>query len=125
MPNIKPISDLRNYNEVLRDVTIGSPVFLTKNGRGKYATAYLSNKDDFTTFSYGDYELRFRTSKRLKKYLKVKEWDAPYGYMVVDCLHETMGVVEDYIDLLPMLDNLFIDAPKFLQPIKKVEVKNA
>ena len=45
--------------------------------------------------------------------------------MVVDCLHETMGVVEDYIDLLPMLDNLFIDAPKFLQPIKKVEVKNA
>lgn len=37
MPNIKPISDLRNYNEVLRDVTIGSPVFLTKNGRGKYA----------------------------------------------------------------------------------------
>ncbi len=37
MPNIKPISDLRNYNEVLRDVEAGSPVFLTKNGRGKYA----------------------------------------------------------------------------------------
>lgn len=37
MPNIKPISDLRNYSEVLRDVTEGSPVFLTKNGRGKYA----------------------------------------------------------------------------------------
>ncbi|WP_028986834.1 type II toxin-antitoxin system prevent-host-death family antitoxin [Thermicanus aegyptius] len=36
MPNIKPISDLRNYNEVLRDITIGEPVFLTKNGRGKY-----------------------------------------------------------------------------------------
>ena len=37
MPNIKPISDLRNYTEVLRDVEEGSPVFLTKNGRGKYA----------------------------------------------------------------------------------------
>ena len=37
MPNIKPISDLRNYNEVLRDVTAGEPVFLTKNGRGRYA----------------------------------------------------------------------------------------
>ena len=37
MPNIKPISDLRNYTEVLRDVEAGSPVFLTKNGRGKYA----------------------------------------------------------------------------------------
>lgn len=37
MPNIKPISDLRNYSEVLRDVSAGAPVFLTKNGRGKYA----------------------------------------------------------------------------------------
>ena len=41
MPNIKPISDLRNYNEVLRDVEEGSPVFLTKNGRGKYAIVEL------------------------------------------------------------------------------------
>lgn len=37
MPNIKPISDLRNYSEVLHDVAVGTPVFLTKNGRGKYA----------------------------------------------------------------------------------------
>jgi len=36
MPNIKPISDLRNYTEVLRDVAIGEPVYLTKNGRGRY-----------------------------------------------------------------------------------------
>ena len=37
MPNIKPISDLRNYSEVLNDVAVGAPVFLTKNGRGRYA----------------------------------------------------------------------------------------
>lgn len=37
MPNIKPISDLRHYGEVLRDVAVGEPVFLTKNGRGRYA----------------------------------------------------------------------------------------
>ncbi len=37
MPKIKPISELRNYGKVLRDVAIGSPVFLTKNGYGKYA----------------------------------------------------------------------------------------
>ncbi|MCD8211488.1 MAG: type II toxin-antitoxin system prevent-host-death family antitoxin [Oscillospiraceae bacterium] len=37
MPNIKPVSDLRNYSDVLRDVAVGSPVFLTKNGRGRYA----------------------------------------------------------------------------------------
>ena len=37
MPNIKPVSDLRNYTEVLKDIAVGEPVFLTKNGRGKYA----------------------------------------------------------------------------------------
>ena len=37
MPNIKPVSDLRNYNEILKCITVGDPVFLTKNGRGKFA----------------------------------------------------------------------------------------
>lgn len=37
MPNIKPVSELRNYGEVLRDVAVGQPVFLTKNGHGRYA----------------------------------------------------------------------------------------
>jgi len=36
MPSIMPVSDLRNYNEVLKIVDIGQPVFLTKNGRGRY-----------------------------------------------------------------------------------------
>lgn len=36
MPNIRPVSDLRNYNEVLRSCRIGEPVFLTRNGRGRY-----------------------------------------------------------------------------------------
>ena len=36
MPNIKPVSDLRNYTEVLRGISVGEPVFLTKNGRGMY-----------------------------------------------------------------------------------------
>jgi len=42
MPNIKPVSDLRNYNEVLKDITVGEPVFLTKNGRGRYAIVDIS-----------------------------------------------------------------------------------
>ena len=37
MPNIRPVSDLRNYNEVLREISVDSPVFLTKNGKGRYA----------------------------------------------------------------------------------------
>lgn len=36
MPNIKPVSDLRSYNDVLRDCTDGELVFLTKNERGRY-----------------------------------------------------------------------------------------
>ena len=36
MPNIKPVSDLRNYAEVLKGISSGSPVYLTKNGRGRY-----------------------------------------------------------------------------------------
>ena len=36
MPVIKPVSDLRNYNTILQDVDMGVPVFLTKNGRGRY-----------------------------------------------------------------------------------------
>jgi PHD/YefM family antitoxin component YafN of YafNO toxin-antitoxin module len=36
MPNIKPVSDLRNYATVLKDISSGSPVYLTKNGRGRY-----------------------------------------------------------------------------------------
>ena len=36
MPMIKPVSELRNYPEVLKDVGVGSPVYLTKNGTGRY-----------------------------------------------------------------------------------------
>lgn len=43
MPNIKPVSDLRNYTEVLHDVSPGSPVFLTKNGRGRYVILDMSD----------------------------------------------------------------------------------
>lgn len=37
MPNIRPVSDLRNYTDILKDISIDSPVFLTKNGSGRYA----------------------------------------------------------------------------------------
>lgn len=36
MPNIKPISDLRNYSKLLAEVTPGNPVYLTRNGYGRY-----------------------------------------------------------------------------------------
>jgi prevent-host-death family protein len=47
MPNIKPISDLRNYGEVLRDVAIGALVFLTKNGHGRYAVLDIDEYKEY------------------------------------------------------------------------------
>jgi prevent-host-death family protein len=51
MPNIKPVSDLRNYTEVLKDIEAGEPVFLTKNGRGRYVIVdmedYEKTQDGF------------------------------------------------------------------------------
>ena len=40
MPNIKPVSDLRNYNEVLRSCQVGEPVFDKKRQRPLCAFGY-------------------------------------------------------------------------------------
>ncbi len=48
MPSIKPVSDLRNYTEVLRDVENGEPVFLTKNGRGRYVVMDIDEYEKMT-----------------------------------------------------------------------------
>lgn len=42
MTNIVPISDLKNYSEVLRSCDDGATVYLTKNGRGKYIVQSLT-----------------------------------------------------------------------------------
>ena len=45
--SISPVSDLRNYNTVLEKVSVGSPVYLTVNGRGKYTIRDISEDDEF------------------------------------------------------------------------------
>ncbi|MDR3225158.1 MAG: type II toxin-antitoxin system prevent-host-death family antitoxin [Clostridiales Family XIII bacterium] len=45
MLNIKKISALRNYAEVLNEIAMGSPVFLTKNGEGRYAIIDIEEYD--------------------------------------------------------------------------------
>ena len=37
MPNIEPISELRNYGKILEKVQPNKPVYLTKNGKGQYS----------------------------------------------------------------------------------------
>lgn len=42
MTNIVPISDLKNYSEVLSHCDDGDTIYLTKNGRGKYVVQSLT-----------------------------------------------------------------------------------
>lgn len=46
MPDIKPISDLRNYSSVINEVTYGHPVYLTRNGRGAIAMVNIQEYDE-------------------------------------------------------------------------------
>ena len=73
MPNIKPISDLRNYNEVLRDVCEGAPVFLTRNGRGCY-----------TILDIEDYENNLATIKLMGDLLKGRKSGDEAGWIAAD-----------------------------------------
>lgn len=49
MPCIKPVSDLRNYNEVLQYVAEGEPVYLTKNGRGAFAVVTIEDYEKLSS----------------------------------------------------------------------------
>ena len=84
-------------------------------------TAILSSKGEYTTFTFGDTTLTFLTSKNLERYTKVKMWDN--GYLVVSAKNKGKGEHEDYIDLLPILENLYMNADSFLRGIKNVEIR--
>ena len=48
MISIKPVSDLRNYNEILQDVADESPEKKKKNGRGCYAVISIKDYEKLT-----------------------------------------------------------------------------
>lgn len=86
-------------------------------------TALLSNDNNFTSFEYNGHNIRFKTSPRLERYTEIKEWD--HGYLVVMAQYEgNDNPEEDYIDLIPILENLYFDANEFLKPIEKVRIKD-
>ena len=47
MPNIRPVSDLRNYASVLMEVHEDEPVYLTKNGRGAYVIIDIADQEKY------------------------------------------------------------------------------
>ncbi len=84
MPNIKPISDLRNYTEVLNDVTVGSPVFLTKNGRGRYAILDIH-----------DYEKTVATLQLRNELDKGRRSGETKGWLTLEAVEKNLGLDEE------------------------------
>lgn len=84
MPNIKPISDLRNYTEVLQDVSVGAPVFLTKNGRGKYAIMDIH-----------DYERAQATIRLMNELAKGRKSGEEKGWLTLEEVERELGVLDE------------------------------
>ncbi|ULQ60417.1 type II toxin-antitoxin system prevent-host-death family antitoxin [Brucepastera parasyntrophica] len=81
MPNIKPVSDLRNYTEVLRDIEVGEPVFLTKNGRGRYVIIDIQ-----------EYEKNRATLKLMSELAKGKKAGEEAGWLDIDEVEASLGL---------------------------------
>ena len=84
MPNIKPISDLRNYSEVLHDVAVGAPVFLTKNGRGRYAILDIQ-----------DYEKTQATLRLMSELAKGRKSGETEGLLTLEEVESHLGIADE------------------------------
>lgn len=86
--------------------------------------AILGNDEYFTVFSFGNRVIRFRAPYSLEKYTSVKEWDN--GYLVVMAKYShNAEPEEEYIDLRPILGDLYINADEFLSKISNVVLSQA
>lgn len=86
--------------------------------------AILSSSDGFSAFSYGGYHIRFRAPYSLERYVDVVTCDD--GYLIVKAKYShNSEPEEDYIDLKPILEDLYIDPTSFLKPIETVRIAYA
>jgi hypothetical protein len=87
MPNIKPISDLRNYTEVLKEVDVSSRVYLTRNGHGEYGILTMEEIDELD---------RIKAAYTLFAKLRNAEERAENeGWIDAEDLERELGVLED------------------------------
>ena len=47
MPMIAPVSELRNYGQILEKVKPNAPVYLTKNGHGRFSVHSIEDDEEF------------------------------------------------------------------------------
>ena len=83
--------------------------------------AYLSNDKDMIKFQYEEKIIRFRGPYSLERFISIKEWDNGYIVVMAKYQHNT-ELEEEYIDMIPVLRDLYIDASVFLKPIKEVRL---
>lgn len=81
----------------------------------------LGNRDGFSIFSFGSRTIRFKAPYSLERYTSVKDWNNGYLVVMAKYRHNPQPE-EEYIDLLPILNNLYINAQEFLKPIKEVAI---
>lgn len=86
--------------------------------------AILSSADGFTAFSFGDYNIRFRAPYSLERYVDVVKWDNGYLVVLAKYSHQA-DPEEEFIDMKPILEGLYIDSASFLKPIKSVRIAYA
>ncbi len=85
--------------------------------------AIIKNIGEYTEFIFDNQIIRFITSARLERYTKIVEWD--HGYLVLMAKYKGLDEVEEYIDLVPILEKLYYDVDEFLKPIKEVKIDYA
>ena len=83
--------------------------------------ATLENDAGFSVFSFRNCVIRFKAPYSLKRYTSVKEWDNGYLVVIAKYRHNSQPE-EEYIDLLPILNGLYINGQEFLKPIKGVAI---
>lgn len=84
--------------------------------------AVLSSFDKYTTFSHDGVTITFRTCDGLEKYTKINLWDDGYIEVMAKYWHQPEEI-EEYIDLIPILEGLYMDKETFLAPIKQVRIQ--
>ena len=83
--------------------------------------AILSSENSYTVFKFENRIIRFKAAYSLEYYSSVKQWD--HGYLVVMAKYaHNQSDEEEYIDLIPVLEDLYIDAEEFLNQIKEVRI---
>ena len=81
MSNIRPVSDLRNYNDVLNACREDAPVYLTKKRRGKYVLMDIE-----------DYE-KIKATLKLMAHIEEGEKSAREdGWISMEDIESTFGL---------------------------------